>query len=591
METIEQVNEDFNVKKPKKKGLIITGIVLTLAIFAFILVYFLVLTNPKFIFSKTIDKLFAVNSEQSEQYDSIKVDTKIKASADLKDLSYQAELAEIEKCTIKAGVQMDFKNKQEIVELGLEYDDEAVIDGKVIYNDGELYTYLENLFDKYIELDIDEESKEQIEKIFENGTSKKQAKNSEKIVEILRDELKAQIKEQGKFEKEKDIIDIGENEEKVTKSVLTISEKQLWKITINMLSNLAENEEFLECFEDETIEEDLKELAELMEKNKTDGKSNVKISLYTKGLLNKLVAIDVEIYVAEEKTTLTMSAIKEDEGVYSYSVSGKSSGINIDLIKGKVEIKKDKHRKKEQSGKVTITAEVMELGSAKLEIDCSVEVNQGIDKIDTSNSININELTDTDMQSIMTKLMERPLIGELLQDELSSSLNQNESTVVGPENNITTRQNEVKDTYYGYSVTYSVPAEFKYDSDYSQDYIKYYQADKGIDATLSLGSYTDKDYKEEIDWEYNYYLEDTEYYKNIALGELKTIKVGDREFNYQTISYEANSKYYEEIYQNAYIWTRLDDEHIFYIELEAVGTEITEDIIKGFLNISVTKLN
>ena len=44
-------------------------------------------------------------------------------------------------------------------------------------------------------------------------------------------------------------------------------------------------------------------------------------------------------------------------------------------------------------------------------------------------------------------------------------------------------------------------------------------------------------------------------------------------------------------YQKEYIWYNLDDENIFSIELEAADAEITENIIKGFLDITVTKSN
>lgn len=606
METLEQVNENFNVKKPKKKGLIITGIIAAVAVVALVLLYFLVLTSPKFIFGKTIDKLLAV---ETESYETVKIDTKIKADVELEDTTYQAQLAEIEKYTLKAGVQMNAEEKQEIVDLGLEYDNQAVIDAQVYYNDGEMYAYFEGLFDKYIELDMDEETKAQLDEIFETVTSEENIKNSEKAIKIVRDELKSQIKENGEFEKKKDTIEIGKDEVKATKSTLTLSEKQLWKVATNMLSNLADNEEFVKCFEDETIEDDLKELAELMKENKTEGKGNIKISLYTKGLLNnKLVAVNAQLYVPEEEVTVVTSVVKEDEGIYSYSVSGKTDGIKIDFANGKIEIEKDKDSKTEQSGKAIITTEIIELGSAKLEIDYVVEYNQGIDKIDTSNSVNMNDLTDSDMEAIMSKLMERPLIKDLLEDQMSGLGEENIGNIVvetptvenpiinndseiGTETTTTTSQNEVKDEYYGYSVKYSVPTGFVY-SQYSYDDMKFYDLENAdysyIDATVSLEWSTETEYiQEDINWDYEYYSEETNY-TNVKLSEVKTIAVGDKTFKYVILSYDTD---YGTKCQDAYVWYVLDSEYMFSIELEATDTAITEEIIKGFLNISVTELN
>jgi len=595
MENVEQFNQNFNTNKPKKKGLIIGVILVVLAV---ALVYFLVLTNPKFIFSKTIDKLLTFDAQS---YDTIKMNTEIKASVDLEDTMYQTELSEVDNFTLKAGTQMDAEKKKQIVELGLEYDDEEVVDAQLYYNDGDMYAYLEGLFDKYIQIDMDAETKDVLDEVFETATSKEDLKNTKKALEIVRDEFKSQVKENGKFEKEKDKIEVGEDEVKVNKVTLTLTEKQLWKVAVNMLSNLADNKKFLDCFEDDTIGDDLKELAELMEENKTDGKSDVKISLYTKGLLNKLVAVDVQVYVPDE-ATVTMSVVKEDKGVYSYNVSGKSGGINVDVVKGKVEIEKDKDSKKEQSGKVTLTADVIELGSAKLEVNYSAKYNQGIDKIDTSNSVNMNDLTETDLESIGTKLMDRPLIGEVLEeymyggiyDAAQDAVNETEDMMEQEmqNNTLTTSQNEVTHYSYGYSVKYSLPSNFKYDAAYSFDYIKNYTLedsnDSYIDAEVYLEWSTESEYVEdEIKWDYDYYTENSDYYKNINLSEAKTLVVGNKSFKYVVLSYETN---YGSKSQDVYVWHSLDDEHMFIIKLESENKEVTEDIIKGFLNINVTKL-
>jgi len=594
MDTVEQFNENFNAKKPKKKGLLIGGIVLALVIVAFALVYFFVLTSPKFIFSKTIDKLLVVDAQS---YDSIKMTTEIKASVDLEDTTYQEELEEIEKLTLKTGAQMDVKEKQEIVDLGLEYDNQAVIDARVYYNDGEMYAYLEDLFDKYIEIDMDEETKAALDEIFETATSEKNLKNTEKAVKIIRDELKTQIKENGEFEKKKDEIQIGKDDVKVTKSTVTISAKKMDKIAGNIFSNLAKNDEFLDCFE-ESPKDFLKEIAEEFKDSDSSSEDYLKISLYTKGLLNnKLVATGIEIYNEDTDTAVVVSVTKEDEGIYLYNNFIKENKQKTELISGKVEIQKDKDTKKEQSGTLIITTEVTEIGSVKLEIDYSLEYDQGIDKINTSKSVNINDLTETDIQSIGEKLMERPLIGDIISNLMDTDLEDefivDPDTGISVESTLTTAQNEVKDEDYGYSVTYSIPTGFEYNTDITHDYRKYYDFENAdytyIDAIVSLDWYTEDEYiEEEINWDYEYYLESTEYYENVELGEIKTLVVGDKTFKYVSLSYDAS---YGTKYQDVYVWYPLGDEHIFTIKLEAADTEVTEDIIKGFLNINVTEIN
>lgn len=584
METVEQVNNDFNVKKPKKKGLIIGGIIVAVLIIAFVLIYFLVLAKPQFIFNGAIDKLFKF---ESYEYNSVKMDSKMKVSIETEDSSMKEQLAEVEKYSLKLGTQADLSTKEEIVNLGLEYDNNSVIDAQVYYNNGEMYTYFEGLYDKYIKMDINEEQKEQIEAIFDTASLEENKENTKKAMKIIRDELKTQIKEKGEFDKEKTTIDIGDKEKRVTKSTLTLSEKQLCSVISNMCSNLAENDEFLECFE-ESPKEILKELADEIKDQAIDSKNKIKISIYTKGLLNNCVGVDVQIYTEESNQTVTISVVKEDKDLYAYNVSVKTASAKVDAIQGKVEIEKDKDSKDEQTGKTIITVEVAETGKARLEVDYSIEYNKGVDKIDTSNSINMNEITEEDMQGIMENLMERPIIGDLVK----SRINNTNGSGNGGTTTLNTAQNEVKEENYGYSVEYSIPSGFKYEEDYSYDYAKYYSledANSEIDAIVSLRWNSDDDYKDEIDWDYNYY-KDSKSYKNASLGDLKTVKVGDKEFKYQVLTYESDSEYYDEKYYNAYVWYNLDEEHVFTVELESTNKEISEDIIKGFLNINIKEI-
>ena len=589
METIEQVNEDFNVKKPKRKGLIISLIIIAVIIIALLLVYFLIFAKPEFIFNSAIDKLFAI---EEETYDSIKVNSKVKVSMEAKDTSIQEQLSELEKYTFNLNTQLDIKEKDAALGLGVEYDNDEVVNANIYYNNEELYAYLNGLFDKYIQIDMPQEAKDSLKTAFESfDISDEQKEKNKKAIEIIRDELKNQIKEEGTFEKEKVTIDLNDKETKVNKSMLVLTEKALLNVLENMCGNLADNDEFIDCFE-ESPKDALSQISDELKNTDTESEYKITISIYTKGLLNKFVGAEVEIDIPEEDQKVTVTMLQEDEEVYSFNVEMKTTSGKVDLIKGTIETQTETDNKDEQKGKTTLTMEIAEVGTAKIELDYSSEFNKGIDGVDLNNVVNMNDLTEQDMQGIMEKLMERPLIGEIIESQMNSTTNNN--TPVQQQNTptLTTSQNQVSN--YGFTVTYSVPAGCEYDSDFSSDYRKYYDMDNqnsDISAIIGISWYTDDDYIQYIERDYNYYTTDSTFYKNVNLSELKTINVGGNEFKYQIISYESNSEYYSERYQSAYIWYRLNDEYIFTVELEATDADITEELITSFLNIQVGKVS
>ena len=180
METIEEFNENFDVKKPKKKGLLITVIAIIAVVIALIATYFLIFTKPQFIFSKAIDKMFV----KTEKFDSMKMDYKLKASVETDDTKIKKYTDEIEKCTLEFGLQLDAESKQEVVALGLDYKDEQVIDLKTYYNNEGIYLYLDEIFEKYIKVDMAEKEMEAIKEAFSGENIKK----SNKIMKIFRDE-------------------------------------------------------------------------------------------------------------------------------------------------------------------------------------------------------------------------------------------------------------------------------------------------------------------------------------------------------------------------------------------------------------------
>ena len=237
-----------------------------------------------------------------------------------KDTSIQEQLSELEKYTFNLNTQLDIKEKDAALGLGVEYDNEEVVNANIYYNNEELYAYLNGLFDKYIQIDMPQEAKDSLKTAFESfDISDEQKEKNKKAIEIIRDELKNQIKEEGTFEKEKVTIDLNDKETKVNKSMLVLTEKALLNVLENMCGNLADNDEFIDCFE-ESPKDALSQISDELKNTDTESEYKITISIYTKGLLNKFVGAEVEIDIPEEDQKVTVTMLQEDEEVYSFNV-------------------------------------------------------------------------------------------------------------------------------------------------------------------------------------------------------------------------------------------------------------------------------
>ena len=138
----------------------------------------------------------------------------------------------------------------------------------------------------------------------------------------------------------------------------------------------------------------LKEIANAIKGIETTGKNTIKISLYTKGLSNKLIGTNVEIYSAKEKQTAIITITKKDKNVYKYDISMKMTGVKANIVKGEA-ILEEKKQENGEKGKITLTAEtseLMELGKAKIEIEYNVAYNQKIDEPNVENNVNVKDL-------------------------------------------------------------------------------------------------------------------------------------------------------------------------------------------------------
>lgn len=573
MEQNGQFNEQINTKKPKKKGKIILGIILAIiiiAIIALVAVYFLVFSTPQYIFASTVDSIFNM---KAQTYNTVKSAVTLNGSVQFEDESINEQLTDLENFSINIGSQIDYQNQSEIVDLGLQYEDESVVGARFYFKDGEMYTLLDGLYDDYIKVDLDTEQANLMQELLDLTKVQGKQENLIKAMSIFGNEIKGQISNVGTFEKSTEQMTLNGENKNVTRVSLLFNAQEFSTVVINVCNNLANNNEFIQCFE-ESPKDALLDIVASLEDGEPSSDDTVRISIYTQGLLNETIGLGLDLNLADNtELSINMNIMKETDDLYTVSYTQGDNYIN-----GRIEIARAENTEENQTGDAKITLEVSNLGTMELNMGYAYSYNQAVDEVDTRNSVNAEDLTQEDMNTILENLMERPVIGELMTNIISSSMNNNSNTL-----GTTTLQNQVSDN--SYIVTYEIPTEFMYDSSLSTDSLKSFTTiNNDIQASTSIKYYTDDQaYINLVDNNYSIYTNNT-FYNNVSVSDLQTLSVGNYEFKYKSISYETTTG---SVNQSISLWYRLNNEYIYTVDINSIGTTISDDIIMPFLNIQV----
>ena len=293
----------------------------------------------------------------------------------------------------------------------------------------------------------------------------------------------------------------GENKN-VTRVSLLFNAQEFSTVVINVCNNLANNNEFIQCFE-ESPKDALLDIVASLEDGEPSSDDTVRISIYTQGLLNETIGFGLDLNLADNtELSINMNIMKETDDLYTVSYTQGDNYIN-----GRIEIARAENTEENQTEDAKITLEVSDLGTMELNMGYAYSYNQAVDEVDTRNSVNAEDLTQEDMNTILENLMERPVIGELMTNIISSSMNNNSNTL-----GTTTLQNQVSDN--SYIVTYEIPTEFMYDSSLSTDSLKSFTTiNNDIQASTSIKYYTDDQaYINLVDNNYSIYTNNTFYF-------------------------------------------------------------------------------
>lgn len=410
-------------KTEKNKGIslivLIMLIVLLIVMVCGAVYYFMVYSNTEQIYKRLIDTSMKEYGEsiQQEQYKTISAEIGANVNVDLEESNKETDkiVELINALDIALNVQMDREDKKMAVKLEADYKNEDLLNADM-YADVEkekMYTNVEQIFDKYVEMDMDDEISKNLKEIFETMNTNENEASLKKAIEIMREELKKVIKPEY-CSSEKEEITINDKKINATKNIITMTSEQLSDEFITLFTNLKNNQEFLNCYENsEDMVYAFEELIEQLEdvKNSTN-EINFKISLYTTGITHKVVKVNIE--VVEDEEIIKVDIAKIDENNCEILVSYEEESVKANIIKANIK------KISENESECIVEVNIPNTGKIILNFNVSCTLNEEMEQFDDRNTINIEDMTQEDTNKMIEKFSKTKLY-ELI-DEFSGGL-------------------------------------------------------------------------------------------------------------------------------------------------------------------------
>lgn len=591
-------------EKSNNKGKIIGIVIIALiAIVAFCCGYYYYKSNDsKTVFvsaiNKGIDKYEENISKTCKTQDvTLKLSGNINSDND--DAKKVAEY--INKSALQLNTQIDYENKNALIKLGVDYDNDKLIGGRVYYNSNDkmAYGYIEELFDKYFKMDLSSsdynEMNETFNDIFETQSEMKLGEkvSLKKAVKILKEEISDKLNKEY-FSKENCKINVASKEVKTTKFKLILTEKQFVEMLQSICKELSENDDFLECWEEkDKIKDALVQLSNQLNETEKNDEVKIEFNIYKKGILNKFVKFEINMYeVNNEDEKISFDIVKENDKRYLFNAKSEIEKENVEFS-GDVNIEKIDS----DTYKYVVGSNIPEFGNITLNIEVSNKLNGTIENVNKSDAVSLEDLTEEEQETIYNNLQKMKLY-EVLQniyknnpiEDVNTGTDNNIDTNKG-ENEITTTTNTSNQSIKDYSgkivVSYGVPANFVL-GNYSEDTYKIYRNENSdVKVTVTMQNKTLDEFSKEIDKNKEYF-EETKDYTDVKATDLENKKVNNKDFKIRTLSYTYKSSIsseYDIKYKTMYIYYDIDGENSYNIEIENADN-ITENEINQFLNIT-----
>lgn len=566
----------MDMKNPKKLLFVIMAIAIVIAV---IVAYYVSQTNqPRYIFDKTINQYLS-SDEENLNFKTMKVNADLEMSIDSKE-NEAKEMAELlNDAKFSFSTELDNEKQEEIIGIKMVKADEELINAnmKLEAESQNLYVNLGEFFEKTIQLDMSEISDETFEIADASMISFSQEINTKKAETIMKKEIKSQLKNEY-FSAEKVTID----EENVTKNKLRLTVKEFAEVVKNIANNLAENKEFIECFEDgEKLKEDLKEFVDEVEELEVDDEDvYVEIDIYTQGITKKIRRVDFLIEEGEETATVQIKKLNDEE--YEYGVFDNEDKA----FEGTIKIKEN-----DDKFEFEISAKVDET-IVKLQAQGNVVYDEELSNFDTENAVNYKELTTQDIYQLLGNFMNSKLykISEEFSNTNTTLLEDDERNIEDTKKEKTSnKEANIIKTYEDVSMKFNIPDGFEVYSQESDTYKLFEkELDNGeVEVDVASEYSTLEEYINEVKEKAEYYEKEDDY-ENVKISDVEELEIKGNKFKKITITYNYEFLDNETPVTEAYIAYEVDKNNLYTVEINGANL-ISDSELEQFL--SIEKLN
>lgn len=497
-----------------------------------------------------------------------------------------------------ANIQYDLDKNQYVVGLDLSKKSDSYLAASVMADiaNNQVFVKENNLYDKVVKVEIPDEYKETVDEYageVSNADKVATKKAANKISSAINDNLSKDL-----FKTQKVTVNISGKDKKVKDNTVTMTMQQFCDVVKNTAKTLRMDNSFLDLYEDrnsvvsalDSLEDYVDDAIESMEGTAED--VTITVHYYTSGLGNKFVGAAVVFSAGYNEAYLEI--INTAKNTYEINLKGVAYGSTQEL--GSATVVVNKSTKKEKD--ITVSAEIEDFGKISVNFVTSSVYNKGITAMDTANAIDVESMSQDDLETIYDNFTNSKLY-ELLEGnfgDLSDYFNiggldtpddSSVSTDKKLPKGVTLKNNQYYVlTYDDDAILYNVPSSLKMYAD-DENYVLYSKEDKDYNrADVDVTAYLDFDeVEEDIKDRYDSLSEETDYYKNVKLSDTKTVKVGDYTFTTAILTYESS---YGDKYEEKYYYTKISDDYAYYLTVEnSEDMSITESEIKDLLTLDV----